>query len=81
MTYLNEFKTIIADYRKLKSSMETLEVQTKRLDLQKNQLELELARIREVEKLLIDKIVQETGKEPDFYEIAQQLKLDLYETN
>ena len=73
MKYTKELRKIVADYSRIRKSLESLEEQTKRLTLQKNQVELELAQIREDETLLIDKIKTETGQVPDFYKILQEL--------
>jgi predicted nucleic acid-binding Zn-ribbon protein len=73
MKYTKELRKIVADYSRIRKSLESLEEQTKQLTLQKNQVELELAQIREDETLLIDKIKTETGQAPDFYKILQEL--------
>jgi predicted nucleic acid-binding Zn-ribbon protein len=73
MKYTKELRKIVADYSRIRKSLESLEEQTKQLTLQKNQVELELAQIREDETLLIDKIKTETGQVPDFYKILQEL--------
>ena len=74
MKYSKELRKIVADYSRIRKSLESLEEQTKQLTLQKNQVELELAQIREDETLLIDKIKSETGEVPDFYKILQELQ-------
>jgi predicted nucleic acid-binding Zn-ribbon protein len=79
MKHFKELKKIIDDYSRVKESMTHLQAQTKMIELQKNQIELELAKIKEAERRLIDKIVEETGSEPDFYELLQ--KLNTYEQN
>jgi len=73
MKYTNELRKIVSDYSRIRKSLESLEEQTKQLTIQKNQVELELAQIREDETLLIDKIKTETGQVPDFYKILQDL--------
>ena len=73
MKYTKELRKIVADYSRIRKSLESLEEQTKQLTIQKNQVELELAQIREDETLLIDKIKTETGQVPDFYKILQEL--------
>jgi len=73
MKYAKELRKIVDDYSRIRKSLELLEEQAKQLTLQKNQVELELAQIREDETLLIDKIKTETGQDPDFYKILQEL--------
>jgi hypothetical protein len=73
MKYAKELRKIVSDYSRIRKSLELLEEQTKLLTLQKNQVELELAQIREDETLLIDKIKAETGESPDFYKILKEL--------
>lgn len=73
MRHLEEIKKIISDYNRIRKSLSIIEEQTRLLTLQKNQVELELAKLREAETLLIDKIKSETGQAPDFYKIIQEL--------
>lgn len=73
MRHLEEIKKIISDYNRIRKSLSIIEEQTRLLTLQKNQVELELAKLREAETLLIDKIKSETGQSPDFYKIIQEL--------
>mgnify|MGYP003337707832 FL=1 len=73
MKYLTEIKKIISDYTRINRSLSLLEEQTQLLTVQKNQVELELAMVKESESLLIDKIKSETGEDPDFYKIIQKL--------
>ena len=71
--HLPEIKNLVNSYSQIRKSMDLLEEQTKMLELRKNQIELQLAQTREAELILIDKIKQETGQEPDFYKILQTL--------
>lgn len=73
MEYLKEVTSIVNRYSKIKSDLANLEVQAHALTLQKNRLEFELSMAREEEIALIDRIKQETGSEPDFYKILQEL--------
>ena len=73
MKYLTEIKKIISDYTRINRSLSLLEEQTRLLTVQKNQVELELAMVKESESLLIDKIKSETGEDLDFYKIIQKL--------
>jgi DNA-binding transcriptional MerR regulator len=73
MRHLEEIKKIISDYNRIRKSLSIIEEQTRLLTLQKNQVELELVKLREAETLLIDKIKSETGQSPDFYKIIQEL--------
>jgi hypothetical protein len=73
MNHQEQIKKIISDYNRIRRSLALLEEQTRLLTLQKNQVELELVKIREAETLLIDKIKAETGQAPDFYKIIQEL--------
>ena len=73
MQYISEVKKMVRDYSSIKKSLAILDEQARLLTLQKNHIELELAQLREAELLLIDKIKQETGSEPDFYQIIQGL--------
>jgi hypothetical protein len=73
MEYFDEIKQIINKYARIKNELAALEEQTKALTLKKNQLEFELSVTREKEISLIDKIRLETGSEPDFYQIIQEL--------
>lgn len=73
MKYISEIKKMVRDYSSIKKSLTLLDEQTRLLSLQKNHIEFELSQLRETELLLIDKIKQETGVEPDFYQIIQEL--------
>ena len=73
MRHLEEIKKIISYYNRIRKSLSIIEEQTRLLTLQKNQVELELVKLREAETLLIDKIKSETGQSPDFYKIIQEL--------
>ncbi len=73
MKHLSEIREIVARYLSIRRSLDSLEQQTRALELQKNQIELQLAKVREDESLLIDRIKSETGEEPDFYKITQGL--------
>ena len=76
MNYLPEVKKIIDNYARIKQSLTVLDEQAKLLALQKNSIEFELARTREAEAELIDRIKSETGEDPDFYKMVQQLDND-----
>jgi hypothetical protein len=71
--YLSEIKTIVTEYARIRESLSLLDDQAKMLELQKNRIELRLAQVREDEARLIDRIKTETGKDPDFYKITQDL--------
>lgn len=73
MKYLDEVKQIINEYSRIRKSLENLEQQAMSLDLQKKQIEIDLASARESEASLIDKIKRETGEDVDFYQILQSL--------
>lgn len=73
MQHLSEIREIVARYLSIKGSLDSLEKQTRAISLQKNQIELQLAKVREDEVRLIDRIKAETGEEPDFYKITQSL--------
>ena len=81
MKYSNELRKIVSDYSRIRKSLEILDEQTKILTLQRNQIELELAQIREAENRLIDKIKIETGQDPDFYKILQEINEEPIHTN
>lgn len=76
MTHLTEIKKIINKYARIKNALDSLEERTKLLNLEKNQIELELAQAREEERTLIDKIIQQTGKEPDFYKMLKEINYE-----
>lgn len=76
MSYLPEVQKIIDSYARIKQSLAVLDEQTKLLALNKNHIEFELAKTREAEAKLIDRIKSETGEAPDFYKIVQQLDND-----
>ena len=71
--YLDEMQKIINEYSRVKAEMSRLMEQVESLNLKKKEVELSLSRIRESEAALIDKIKVETGEEPDFYQMLQQL--------
>lgn len=74
MKYLDQIKTIVLNYDKIQQSLNLLEEQAHILNLSKNAIELQLAEVKESERLLIDKIKSETGEVPDFYKILQELQ-------
>ena len=69
-----KIKTIVLNYDKIQQSLNLLEEQAHILNLSKNAIELQLAEVKESERLLIDKIKSETGEVPDFYKILQELQ-------
>lgn len=71
--YLPEIKSIVSKYAKVRRELRELAEQTESLNLKKMQIEMELNSTREAEALLIDKIRKESGEEPDFYKIIQDL--------
>lgn len=71
--YLPEIKSIVSKYAKVRRELRELAEQTESLNLRKLQIEMELNSTREAEALLIDKIRKESGEEPDFYKIMQDL--------
>ena len=71
--HIDEIKEILAEYSEIKKALEKLAEQTNLLNLQKMKIEMDLARVREAESSLIDKIKLETGEEVDYYEILKQL--------
>ena len=74
MKYLDQIKKIVLNYDKIQQSLNLLEEQAHILNLSKNAIELQLAEVKESERLLIDKIKFETGEVPDFYKILQELQ-------
>jgi hypothetical protein len=73
MQYLSEIKEIVKEYDKIGSGLDELEKLTNMLDLRKLELEQALANNKQKEKALIDKIIAETGKAPDYFEIMTKL--------
>lgn len=73
MKYLGEIQEVVKEYDKIAAGLSELEKMTKMLDLRKLELEKALQDNRQREKSLIDKIVAETGKAPDYYEIMLKL--------
>lgn len=73
MQYLSEIKEIVKEYDKIGAGLDELEKMTKMLDLRKLELEKALADNKQKEKALIDKIIAETGKAPDYFEIMTKL--------
>jgi hypothetical protein len=71
--YISEIRSIVSKYSKIRRELSALEDQTKSLNLRKLQIEMELNSTREEEAALIDKIRTESGEEPDFYKIIQDL--------
>lgn len=74
--YFDEIRKIIESYSRIKFEMDKLTQQVESLKLKKQAVELSLSQIREAEAALIDKIKIETGEDPDFYEIFQELSKD-----
>jgi len=70
---LLEIKKIIAEYKRIEVSMNSLLEQATLLSQQKQQIELDLATARESERFLIDKIKSETGETPNLFEILQSI--------
>jgi CHASE3 domain sensor protein len=73
MEYTTEIRQVISEYDKIHAGLNELEEMTKLLELRKNELDQALSSNREREKTLIDKIVRETGKAPDYYKIMNEL--------
>lgn len=73
MKYLSEIKEIVKEYDTIGAGLNELEKMTKMLDLRKLELEKALADNKQKEKALIDKIIEETGKAPDYFEIMTKL--------
>lgn len=73
MKYLSDIKEIVKEYDKIGAGLDELEKMTKMLDLRKLELEKALADNKQKEKALIDKIIAETGKAPDYFEIMTKL--------
>lgn len=74
MKYLEEIQQLVKEYSKFNSDIEILHQETIKLELKKQQLDSKLMELREAEKQLIDKIKIDTGKDPDFFKIMQELK-------
>ena len=74
MKYIDQIKKIVLNYNKIQQSLNLLEEQAHILNLSKNAIELQLAEVKESERLLIDKIKSETGEVPDYYKILQELQ-------
>lgn len=77
MEYTKEAKIIVDKYTKIAKDMKLLEEQTSLVLLRKQQIELELMKVREEERTLIDKIKQETGEALDFYAILRAMNSEL----
>lgn len=73
MEYLNEIKEIVTEYDKINAGLSELEKMANLLEIRKNELIQALDTNRLKEKALIDKIVAETGKTPDYYKIMLEL--------
>lgn len=73
MKYFKEIKSIVSEYDRINAGLSELEKMTNILQLRKEELEQALNSNKENEKALIDKIVKETGEQPDYYKIMQQL--------
>lgn len=73
--YMSDINKIISEYRRIEKEMKHLLNEAGLLEQKKNLIELALVKNRDSEQALIDKIKTETGKEPNFLEILEQLKL------
>jgi|LakMenEpi03Aug12_release.lakeMendotaPanAssembly.Ray.scaffolds.fasta_scaffold656004_2 hypothetical protein len=73
MEYLTEIKEIVTEYDKINAGLSELEKMANLLEIRKNELMHALDSNRLKEKSLIDKIVAETGKAPDYYKIMLDL--------
>lgn len=73
MKYFKEIKSIVSEYDRINAGLSELEKMTNILQLRKEELEQALNSNKENEKTLIDKIVKETGEQPDYYKIMQHL--------
>ena len=73
MEYFEEIKQIVSEYDKINAGLLELERMTDLLKERKAELDTALESNRAKEKALIDKIVAETGKQPDYYKIMTML--------
>lgn len=73
MKYTTEIIEIITKYKKINLELSELEQNVNILELRKNELIKNLSENKQREDSLIDKIVKETGKPPDYYKIMLEL--------
>lgn len=73
MKYLDEIKDIVNTYRQLSFRANEIQIETNKLLERKQSLDAEYAKNKELEEALIDKIIKETGKKPNYFEIFQKL--------
>jgi len=72
---MNEIREIVNEYSKITAGINELERMTQLLNFRKIELETALNNNKNREKALIDKIIEETGQEPDFYKIMSELNV------
>jgi hypothetical protein len=75
MEHMNEIREIVNEYSKITAGINELERMTQLLNFRKIELETALNNNKNREKALIDKIIEETGQEPDFYKIMSELNV------
>jgi hypothetical protein len=75
MEHINEIREIVNEYSKIQAGINELERMTQLLNFRKIELETALDNNKNREKALIDKIIEETGQEPDFYKIMSELNV------
>lgn len=73
MERISEIREIVKEYSKITEGVNDLERMTQLLNFRKIELEEALLANKRREKVLIDKIVEETGQAPDFYKIMSEL--------
>lgn len=73
MQYLTEIRQIVSEYDKLNAATAELEKMTNLLKERQLEIESAIEANRQREKALIDKIVAETGEQPDYHKIMQLL--------
>jgi peptidoglycan hydrolase CwlO-like protein len=73
MQYLDEIKEIVTEYSKISAGLNELERMAELLQNRRSELDSALQGNKQKEAALIDKIVKETGEQPDYYKIMLKL--------
>ena len=75
MEYISEIREIVSEYDRIRIGVDGLDKRIQELLMEKNEFDKALELNKKKESALTDKIVQETGQKPDYYNIM----LELYE--
>ena len=73
MNYKEEIKQIVSEYDRIRIGVDDLDKRIQQLLMEKNEYDQALSVNKSKESELIDRMVRETGKQPDYYKIMLEL--------